>query len=131
MKKTSIIYILFGLIFLSTSCTVTKPYQAPVAETQNLYRDLHSTDTANIASLKWAEIFSYTALQELIREAISNNLDLKIAYTRVQQAQAYFEQSRLAFLPALYTDANVSYAKQSNTKSTTSNANTHLYQLSV
>jgi multidrug efflux system outer membrane protein len=131
MKKTPITYILSGLMLLAASCAVTKPYQSPVVATQGLYRDLPATDTVNMASLRWTEIFSDTALQELIREGISNNPDLKIAYTRVQQAQAYFEQSRLAFLPALNTDANVLYGKQSSTKSATSNGNTQLYQLFV
>jgi multidrug efflux system outer membrane protein len=130
MKKKQIIYPLFGLMLLVTSCTVTKPYQAPVVETQDLYRGLPSTDTSNMASLPWTEIFRDTALQELIREGISNNLDLKIAYSRVQQAQAYFEQSRLAFLPAFDATANALDAKQSSTTKT-AGGNTRLYQLSV
>src|SRR5215210_842151 len=114
MKKL-IIYILVGLTILASSCSVTKQYQAPVIGRQDLYRDQSYPDTTNIANLHWTEIFSDTLLQNLIREGIDNNLDLKIAYTRVQQAQAYFEQSRLAFLPAFYTDANLSHAKQSST----------------
>ena len=131
MKKKLIIYILFGLTILVTSCSITKPYQAPVIGRQDLYRDQSSTDTTNMANLHWTEIFRDTLLQNLIREGIDNNLNLKIAYSRIRQAQAYFEQSRLAFLPGLSADASTLNGKQSNNQNTTSSTSIHLYQLNV
>jgi multidrug efflux system outer membrane protein len=131
MKKRPINFILFGLTILVSSCSVTKPYQAPVIGRQDLYRDQSSNDTTNLANLHWTEIFSDTLLQNLIREGIDNNLDLKIAYSRIQQAQSYFEQSRLAFTPVLSADISGLAGKQSNNKNTTSSTSTHLYQLNV
>src|SRR3954471_14875703 len=131
MKKVHIIYIIFVLMVLATSCAITKPYQAPVVETQGLYRDVISRDTTSIANLHWTEIFSDTLLQNLIQEGIHNNLDLKIAYSRIIQAQAYFEQSKLAFLPSVNADASTVNGKQSSSKNATSSTNIQLYQLSV
>ena len=130
MKKL-IIYIYFGLALLISSCSVTKPYQAPIIGRQDLYRDQSSTDTANIANLHWTEIFSDTLLQNLIQEGIDKNMDLKIAYSRIIQSQAYLEQSRLAFIPALSTDVSTLNGKQSNSKNSTSSTDIQLYQLNI
>src|SRR5258706_12474424 len=131
MKKRRIIYILFGLTILVSSCSVTKPYQAPVIGRKDLYRDQSHPDTTNMSSLHWTEIFRDTLLQNLIREGIGNNMDLKIAWSRIQQAQSYFKQSRLAFMPALSADVSTLHGKQSNNKNTTSLTSVHLYQLNI
>lgn len=130
MKKL-IIYILVGLMILVSSCSVTKQYQAPVIGRQDLYRDQSSTDTTNIASLHWTEIFRDTLLQNIIQEGIDNNLDLKIAYSHIIQAQAYFEQSRLAFIPNVSADVSTLHSKQSNNKTATSSTGINLYQLNA
>jgi NodT family efflux transporter outer membrane factor (OMF) lipoprotein len=108
---------------------VTKPYKAPTVGNQNLFRDSASADTTNMANLHWTEVFRDTVLQNLIQEGIDNNLNLKIAYTRIRQAQAYFDQSKLAFLPNVSADASVLTGKVARTTSTATN--TTLYQLSV
>jgi len=131
MKKKLILYILFGFTIMVSSCSITKPYEAPVIGKQDLYRDQSSTDTTSIASLHWTEIFSDTLLQNLTREGIDNNLDLKIAFSRIQQAQSYFEQSRLAFIPGLNANVSTLNGKQSNTKNATSSTSANVYQLNV
>ena len=131
MNKRLIIHVFFALTILVSSCSVTKPYQAPITGGKDFYRDQSSNDTTNMANLHWTEIFSDTLLQNLIREGIDNNLDLRIAYSRIQQAQSYFEQSRLAFIPALNADVSTLNGKQSNTKNATSSTSGNLYQLNV
>lgn len=127
MKKKPIVYIFFALAILATSCAVTKTYQTPAVDTKDLYRNEASTDTTNFANLHWTDVFKDTLLQDLIREGIANNLDLKTAYSRVRQAQAYFEQSRFSFLPNLNTDASSENGIASNKTSTPSNI--RVYQL--
>ena len=132
MKKEPIKYIFFIVMIAASSCMVTKPYRPPVVNTEELYRDSTGTDTANIANLHWGELFQDTLLQNLIAEGIRNNLDLKIAYSRQRQAQAYLEQSRQAFLPNLSADVNVVNGKQTNKSIiSTSNTSAHLYQFSA
>jgi outer membrane protein, multidrug efflux system len=129
MNKSNLIYIFSVLIIVATSCAVIKPYQAPVMNNQNLFRDSSSADTTNMANLHWDQMFTDTLLQDLIREGINQNPDLKIAYSRIQQAQAYFQQSKLAFLPNLSADASVLTGKVART--TSSATNTQLYQLNM
>jgi multidrug efflux system outer membrane protein len=130
MKKKPLPNIFLAIMALATSCVVTKPYDPPAVATQSLYRDSTSTDTSNMANLHWTEVFSDTILKNLVAEGINNNLDLKVAYSRIQQAQAYFEQSKLAFLPVLTADATVLTGKQSS-KTTNTNTTTNLYQLTA
>ncbi len=130
MKKKSLSYILLVFTILATSCAVTKPYETPAVGPQGLYRDSSSAaDTSNMANLHWTEIFRDTLLQNLIQEGIAGNLNLKIAWSHIQQAQANFEQSRLAFLPNVSADASAMAGKIA--KTTSAPANTQLYQLGV
>jgi outer membrane protein, multidrug efflux system len=96
------------------SCKVTKTYQAPDVTTNGLYREITTADTNSIASLPWKKVFTDTALQRLITQGVSQNLDLQIALTRLRQSQAYYEQSRAAFLPSLNANAGVTQSRLSN-----------------
>ena len=100
-------------VLVIASCKVTQTYQTPEVQTEGLYRGVNVTDTNTIANLKWNEVFTDTALQRLIAEGIARNLDLKIAYTRIQQAQAYYIQSGAAFQPTLSGNAGASVSKLS------------------
>ena len=107
--------LLAGLIILMTaSCKVTRPYQRPALDMNGLYREIVTKDTTTIADLHWKEMFTDTLLQKLIGEGIRHNLDLKAAYSRIRQSEAYFEQTRLAFFPTLGTDASVTANSSSN-----------------
>ena len=106
----------YAAIFILTvsilaACKVTNPYSQPTVITKDNYRDQQTTDTNTIASLHYAELFSDTLLQGLIGQGIAENLDLKTAYTRVQQLQAYYEQSRAAFYPTLNANLGVGVSK--------------------
>ncbi|WP_426059013.1 efflux transporter outer membrane subunit [Hymenobacter sp. B1770] len=106
---------LFTLLtsLLAASCNITKPYQRPVARTANLYRDVATTDTTTLARLRWQQLFTDTTLQRLIGLGIAQNLDLRVAYTRIEQAQAYYQQSRAALFPTLNADAGVNRSRLS------------------
>ncbi len=122
------ILILLG-VSAAVSCKVTKPYKTPVMHIDSLYRDSSATDTNTIADLHWTQLFTDTLLQKLIQEGIDQNINLKVAYTRMQQAYAYLEQSKLAFYPSLTADAGVSAARSATTKTTGSSNSNTLYQL--
>jgi multidrug efflux system outer membrane protein len=66
--------------------------------------------TASVASLgdeKWWEVFQDKELQGLIRAAIKNNYDARIAATRVLQAQAQVGITRADQLPSLSAGGNI------------------------
>ena len=123
-----LIVIMSGLIV--SSCVVTKPYEKPEIIVDSLYRNMESADTNTIAQLKWNEVFQDVYLLDLIEKGISNNLDLKSAFERINQAQAYFEQSGAAFLPTLNANAGVS-ANRFSASQGPAKRNAMQYQLGV
>jgi len=95
-------WFLLMLIVFFASCRLKDIYKHPVGIVDNkLYRDSDTTDTTNIANIPWKQMFSDTLLQRLIQEGINNNPDLKIALSRMKQAEANLRQSKAAFYPTL------------------------------
>ncbi|SHF54723.1 efflux transporter, outer membrane factor (OMF) lipoprotein, NodT family [Cnuella takakiae] len=100
--------------WMLAACKVTRPYTGPQTDTNGLYRDGSGADTNTIANLPYTAVFTDTVLQRLIAEGITQNLDLRVAYTRIQQSQAYYTQARAAFLPTLSANAGVTESKLSD-----------------
>lgn len=104
-------YIGILLLLILASCKVSQPYQRPDLNTANLYRDFTGTDSSNVASLSFKQLFSDTVLSGLIEEGLRQNIDLKMAYQRILAAEASFRQSRATFLPDLNGSASVKQSK--------------------
>lgn len=115
MNRINIKYTFFTAIFLgmALSCKVTKPYEQPQLNSNDLYRGHQTTDTTTIATLPWERLFADTVLKALIREGLYNNLNLKIAVQKIYEAQAALGQSKAALLPSLSASANVTRSKLS------------------
>jgi len=106
---------MFVVLALS-SCKITQQYKQPLVKTDSLYRSVNTTDTTNIADMPYTQLFKDANLQAILREAISNNNDLKVAIGRIKEAAANLRQSKAAFLPTLsvepeYTRQKVSAAQ--------------------
>jgi NodT family efflux transporter outer membrane factor (OMF) lipoprotein len=95
------------------SCKVTKTYQQPDLNTNDLYRTQATADTATMAAMPWQSLFTDTVLKALIQEGLYQNLNLKTAVQKIYEAQAALGQSKAAFLPNLSLNANVTQSKQS------------------
>ncbi|GAB3355699.1 TolC family protein [Arachidicoccus ginsenosidivorans] len=111
--------------------SVLKTYQSPTVQIDSLFRGNHliSDDSSNIGSLHWQDLFKDSMLQQLIQEGIDNNLDLKTAYSRINQAAAYLKQSELYNYPELNANASIEYAKKIGNSGSISHV--HQYQLGV
>lgn len=109
--KRLILFCFSGLLLCS--CNIVRPYKQPLTSLENLYRDVITTDTAGLGQLPWTMLFADTTLQALISQGIKNNLNLQIAYTRIEQSRAYYEQSRAAFYPTISGDLGVTRSKLS------------------
>jgi len=95
-----------AVLFLM-SCKVSESYNHPAGIADvTLYRDVLSTDSMSMAAVPWKEMFSDTLLQKLIQEGIDNNLDLKIAMSRIKEAQANYQQGKAALYPSLTLNAS-------------------------
>jgi NodT family efflux transporter outer membrane factor (OMF) lipoprotein len=95
--------VLLGVILSAgfTSCGIVNNYKAPETDSENLFRGEGSTDTTTIANIPWREYFTDPALQALIDEGLNNNFDMRIAYTRIQQAEAGLLVAKSAYFPTL------------------------------
>lgn len=118
MKKIGYIkgMVLLGSVALIglSSCQVVNNYKAPEVDTENLYRDINSTDTTTIADISWREYFSDSLLVALIEEGVANNYNLQIAYTRIQQAEASLRIARAAYFPDVALVGQVNHSRNSN-----------------
>lgn len=109
--------ILLGVILSMglTSCGVlnSSKYKSPEINTDNIFRDETPTDTTTIANIPWREYFSDPALQALIDEGLTNNYDLRIAYTRIQQAEAGLYVAKSAYFPTIALAGQVTHIQKS------------------
>lgn len=91
-----------GCVMLLYSCGIYKKYERPAVNTTNLYgKEAVLSDTLSIGQLHWSELFTDPQLRRLIEDGLKHNTDLRIAYLKVQEAQAALQSSRLAYLPSV------------------------------
>jgi multidrug efflux system outer membrane protein len=94
--------LVFGLCALfPAGCAVGPNYQRPPVNAPETFRGENEIFTNSFASLPWWRVFHDDTLQNLIRTALTNNYDLRIAVTRVEQARAIAAQARAQFFPQL------------------------------
>jgi multidrug efflux system outer membrane protein len=100
--------LLIPLVFLLTGCTVGPNYKRPSMDPPTQYRFVgDQTQAESFADLPWWRVFDDAALQALIREAISRNLDLRAAVARVEIARAQAGIAKSFLYPQV--DAAASY----------------------
>jgi outer membrane protein, multidrug efflux system len=85
-------------------CTVGPKYQQPSYPTPSAYRGADNsavTSAASLADQKWAQVFGEPELQTLIRTALTNNYDLRIAAQKVLEQQAQVQITRAQQFPQI------------------------------
>jgi len=111
-----------------TGCAVGPNYKRPTVNVPVTYREpIHETPadadakaqpvnsnqakaerpSESLGDAKWWEVFQDPQLQSLIRTALKNNYDVRIAATRVLQAQAQLGITRADQLPSLSAGGNI------------------------
>jgi multidrug efflux system outer membrane protein len=127
MRKQSIAAALGAASLLLSGCTVGPKYQRPTIDTPTVYRGAETngntqtskaphdldgtplpgqpngaTSTAlSIGDEKWWEVFGDPQLQDLIRTALKQNYDVRIAAERILESQAQLGVTRSAEFPTL------------------------------
>ena len=98
----------FAVLCLA-GCAVGPNYKRPAVNAPAGFRGAtNDVSTNSFADLPWWGVFKDPVLQDLIRTALTNNYDLRIALTRMDQANALQAQARSEFLP------QVGYAGEAN-----------------
>lgn len=103
------------LLSLFQTYVAAQKSQRPAVQTPSSYRGDTATqpDAQTIANLKWFELFKDEKLQELIREALVHNFDLREAVARVDAARANYGITRSDQLPTIGASADVINQRQS------------------
>jgi outer membrane protein, multidrug efflux system len=84
------------LLPLLAGCTVGPNYKRPAVTTPQTFRAASAApaDAASFGDDKWWEVFQDAQLQSLIRTALQQNYDVRIAASRILQAQAQLSITR-------------------------------------
>ena len=119
--KYGLFYGLITVILLNLfSCKVGEDY---VREEQNLpetYRQDANIESS-IATIKWWELFKDPVLVNLIDTALKENKNIKIAVTRLEESQIYFDLSMADFYPSVNYYGGASSAINSETSDFSNN----------
>ena len=89
---------------LSAGCLVGPNYVKPVLPAPDNFRGATGPSPAALADAKWWEVFADEQLQALVRTATTENYDVRIAATRVEQAEAQLGISRSNQYPTVGLD---------------------------
>jgi multidrug efflux system outer membrane protein len=110
------VIVAWGLV---PACKVGPNYHRPAVQPPTAFRDLSENpqaqaQAASFADLPWWQVFQDPQLQELIRTALKQNYDLKIATERINQARAQVAITRSSLFPQISGNANFDGGKEHN-----------------
>ena len=114
MKRAALAVVVAAAIFL-TGCTVGPNYTRPSVPTPPAYRGPDNSSVSSPDSLgdvKWWDVFHDSALQQLIRTALKQNYDLRIAASRVLQAQSQLVITRANQFPNIGAGPTIEGTRQ-------------------
>jgi len=94
------------LVVFISGCMLGPKYQRPAVQSPDAYR--LSTSSDSTINLKWWELFNDPELDTLIKIALSENKDIRIAASRVEQSRALLGYTRADQYPVIGYDAGAS-----------------------
>jgi multidrug efflux system outer membrane protein len=113
--------VLLSATLLTSGCTVGPNYKRPIVAVPSSYRGMApaqdaQTQTAPLGDQKWWDIFQDEQLRALIRTALAQNYDLRIAGSRVLEADAQLGITRADQFPTLGAGAAIDDARAAQSK---------------
>jgi outer membrane protein, multidrug efflux system len=108
-------------MLLSAGCAVGPNYKRPSADIPGEYRGATPPDAMppaaeSLGDQKWWEVFQDQQLQGLIRTALHQNYDVRIAATRILEAHAQAGITRADQLPTISGGASAANQRNPDTK---------------
>ncbi len=107
-------YAVFVFLLATCACKVGPNYQRPQLSVPGEYRGIAPDATTQqppaggqFAEMKWPDVYQDAVLQSLIKEALANNYDMRIAATRILQANASLGITRANQFPTVNGSASV------------------------
>ena len=110
MKRLIVALLLVSMLLGSPAYVVAQQSQRPTVQKPGTFRGDTRTqpDAQSIANLKWFELFQDQRLQDLIREALTYNYDLRQAVARIDAARANYGITRADQFPTIGASGDVS-----------------------
>ncbi len=113
--------LLFSVALLASGCTVGPNYKRPTVAVPGLYRGTVSTEAkptqlAALGDQKWWDIFQDEQLRTLIRTAVVQNYDSRIAASRLLEARAELGITHADQFPSLNAGAAISDNRTAQSK---------------
>jgi len=103
---------ILSLATLLGGCTMTPKYERPSAPVSSSWpagsTRTNETDTA-AADMDWREFFDDPRLQGLIKMALANNRDLRVAALRIEEVRAQYQIQRADLFPGI--EGHASYTR--------------------
>jgi multidrug efflux system outer membrane protein len=116
MKNRLVTVALIGTLF-SGSALGQKKYQRPPVKTPDSFRGRETTapEAKSIGDLQWFDVFKDEELRKLVRTAIAQNYDLRLAVARIDAARANLGLSRSNQFPQFGVGADLTTTRTSAT----------------
>ncbi|HTB81055.1 MAG TPA: efflux transporter outer membrane subunit [Opitutaceae bacterium] len=102
-KSTSAV---LAFSFLLAGCAIGPNYKRPAVTAPAAFRDEAEAGNRSFADLAWWDVYRDEQLKALIRAALAEGYDARIAAARVEQARAIAAQVRGQFFPGIGYEAN-------------------------
>lgn len=87
------------------ACALGPNYKRPSVPVPAAWRDLPAGEAQSLANAPWWDVFDDPQLQELVRVALVENKDLKIAVERIEEARARYGFTRADLWPKVDASA--------------------------
>ncbi|MFZ4520302.1 MAG: efflux transporter outer membrane subunit [Bacteroidales bacterium] len=123
-SKLTAFFLMLVLFFALDGCKVGPKYVRPTVKTDSLFRFAKSSDTSSMANIEWIRLFKDTVLQRLVQTGLKNNSNIRIAFARIDEAQAAFKQSRGQQWPQISAQAGGGWQQQAIPKGGVTEYNT-------
>jgi outer membrane protein, multidrug efflux system len=113
--------VLLSAALLLSGCTVGPNYKRPTVVAPPTYRGVvpdgtAQTETVALGDQKWWDIFQDEQLRTLIRTALRQNYDLRIAASRILESKAQLGITRADQFPALSAGAGIADVRTAQSK---------------
>lgn len=100
------ILLLASLILIISGCAIGPDFQKPAVNAPKEFRfDLVKEDSVEL--LSWWELFNDPVLDTLIRTALKENRDVRIAASRIEEARANMRYNKANMWPYLGYEGNI------------------------
>jgi multidrug efflux system outer membrane protein len=133
--------IALSVAVLASGCALGPNYERPKIPAPPSWRDIPTAEAESLANTPWWEMFDDPQLQQLVKLALQENKDLKIAVERVEEARARYGFTKADLWPKVdlsgtagrirFSDASLTHTPTGDVTVPTGGRETAIYATSA